>query len=592
MLSCRIPRLWGRISSLESLKQPVHLRSPVLWRYNATSCAEKPFYITTPIFYPNARPHIGHLHTLVMADIIARFQRILNPSRPVVFLTGTDEHGLKMQRTAQEKGVSPLEWCDIISSEFRKLGERADITGTMFMRTTQQRHRETVQHVWRALVDQGLIYKDTYEGYYSTTDECFYPSSRISPHPTLPHSKISTETGSAVEWSSEVNYKFRLSKFRDALLEHYTRAAEWNAKKEDGVISRGVHPDVYQDEVIKYLTEPLEDLSISRPRERLEWGIQVPGDPTQTVYVWFDALLVYLSGVGYPSVGTTAWPPDVQVVGKDIVRFHAIYLPAILKALSLPLPKTLLTHAHWTASQKKMSKSLGNVADPIQAMDDYGTDIVRFYLARVGGRWKTDVDWSEEQLSKYADEIRNLLGNYFLRITSKALKDRAIKAFPSTPDPTFRHLFIREFSPDLSEPSAVKDATSMPSTNEDFVPYLDSVGCAVSKHLKNLEVAEALEAIMTLLRQANFVLTNLKPWSDEHPPTVALSCYFTALETLRISGILLQPFTPRTAKRLLDELGVPVEERTVECARVGKGSFSPEAALDLTGVKLFPRRGS
>lgn len=174
----------------------------------------------------------------------------------------------------------------------------------------------------RALAEQGLIYKDTYEGYYSTTDECFYPSSRITSHPTRPNTKLAVETGSAVEWSSEVNYKFRLSKFREVLLAHYSAAAELNAKAKNGLASRGVHPDVYQNTVIQDLkTESLEDLSISRPRDRIGWGIPVPGDPCQTVYVWFDALLVYLSGVGYPSAGTTAWPPDVQVVGKDIVRY-------------------------------------------------------------------------------------------------------------------------------------------------------------------------------------------------------------------------------------------------------------------------------
>ena len=173
----------------------------------------------------------------------------------------------------------------------------------------------------RALADQGLIYKDTYEGYYSTTDECFYPSSRVTSHPTRPNTKISTETGSVVEWSSEVNYKLRLSKFREDLIAHYTSAAERNAKAEQGRASRGVHPNVYHNAVMQDLAAPLEDLSISRPRERIGWGVPVPGDESQTVYVWFDALLVYLSGVGYPSAGTTVWPPDVQVVGKDIVRY-------------------------------------------------------------------------------------------------------------------------------------------------------------------------------------------------------------------------------------------------------------------------------
>ncbi|KIJ62562.1 hypothetical protein HYDPIDRAFT_135631 [Hydnomerulius pinastri MD-312] len=594
MFFCRNLRPRGHVSALVLSRPAANHRPQLPRRYNATTSTEKPFYITTPIFYPNARPHIGHLHSLVTADIIARFQRTLNPSRPVVFLTGTDEHGLKMQQTAQAKGVSPLEWCDIISSEFRKLGERADISGTMFMRTTQQRHRETVEHVWRALAAQGLIYKDTYEGYYSTTDECFYPPSRVAPHSTLPNTKISTETGAIVEWSSEVNYKFRLSKFRESLLAHYTADAELNEKAEEGLTSRGVHPSVYQDAVIQDLKmESLEDLSISRPRERIGWGIPVPEDPKQTVYVWFDALLVYLSGVGYPSAGTTAWPPDVQVVGKDIVRFHALYLPAILQALNLPMPKTLLSHAHWTANQKKMSKSIGNVADPIKAMDDYGVDTVRFYLARVGGRFRDDVDWSEEQLRKHADEIRNLLGNYFLRITSKAIKKRVCEAHSASNEAhtTFQSLLAQQLtSIDLSKPAAITSAVDLdackPTTNEDILVLLHNLGGLVSGHMQNLEVADALHAIIMILRHANAVFTNLAPWSTTHTPDSVLSCYLTGLETLRISGILLQPFTPRTAEKLLDGLGVPVGERSVEYARVGRGSVSGEG-IDVVGVKLF-----
>ncbi|KAG9315949.1 tRNA synthetases class I (M)-domain-containing protein [Chiua virens] len=560
---------------------------------NAAPTTGKPFYVTTPIFYPNARPHIGHLYTLVTADIIARFQRILNPARPVVFLTGTDEHGLKMQQAAEAKGVSPLEWCDTISAEFRKLGERANISGTMFMRTTQQRHRDTVEYVWRALVDRGLIYKDTYQGYYSTTDECFYPSSRVTSHPTRPDSKISTETGSVVEWSSEVNYKFKLSMFRDVLLAHYSAAAELNTKGENGLVSRGVHPDLYQNTVIHDLkTESLEDLSISRPRERIGWGVPVPEDSSQTVYVWFDALLVYLSGVGYPSAETTAWPPDVQVVGKDIVRFHAVYLPAILQAMSLPLPKTLLTHAHWTAGQKKMSKSLGNVADPLSAMEDFGVDPVRFYLARVGGRFRDDVDWSEEQLRKHADEIRNSLGNYFLRVTSNAIKRRAAKVMSASPNRLeFRKYLSLQF-PNLcfsggSTTSSWDLENCKVSTNEELLILLDGLGARVSRSMRNLDVADALHAIVLILRHANALLTNLEPWSNVHPPDVALSCYLTALETLRITGILLQPFIPHTSEKLLDGLGISADERSVEYARVGKGEIRGGLAMDVKGFKLF-----
>ncbi|KAF8547451.1 hypothetical protein OG21DRAFT_1517356 [Imleria badia] len=581
MLTCRGLRLRIRSSFSRPVVRPVR-------RYNATQSTEKPFYVTTPIFYPNARPHIGHLHSLVTADIIARFQRILNPARPVVFLTGTDEHGLKMQQAAQAKGVDPLAWCDTISAAFRTLGERANISGTVFMRTTQRQHRDTVEHVWRALADRGLIYKDAYEGYYSTTDECFYPSSRVTSHPTLPNTKISTETGSVVEWSSEVNYKLRLSQFREVLLAHYTSAAARNAMAEDGHASRGVHPEVYQNAVMQDLkTELLEDLSISRPRERIGWGIPVPRDPSQTVYVWFDALLVYLSGVGYPAAGTGAWPPDVQVVGKDIVRFHAIYLPAILSAMNLAMPKTLLTHAHWTAGQKKMSKSLGNVADPMAAMDEFGVDTVRFYLARVGGRFRDDVDWSEEQLRKHADEIRNSLGNYFLRVTSNVIKSRAAKVMI---DPlSFRDVFSRQF-PNMDVSGSWTDLeTCKLSTNEELLALLDGLGPRVECAMKNLEVADALHTIVLVLRHANALLTTLEPWSDVHPPDIALSCYLAALETLRITGILLQPFVPHTSERLLDALDISADERSVAYARVAKGQVGGSLVMDVKGVKLFDK---
>lgn len=595
MFSCRkLHPTPGYVLTPTLLSFTVHLRSRLACRYNSTDNAAKPFYITTPIFYPNARPHIGHLYTLVTADVIARFQRILHPSRPVVFLTGTDEHGLKIQQTAQEKETSPLEWCNTISLEFRKLAQRASISSTLFMRTTQKRHKEVVKSIWSLLVAQGLIYRGAYEGYYSMTDECFYPQSRVSPHPTLQNTMIATETGSIVEWYREVNFKFRLSSFREALLAHYTNAAALNAQIEDSIVTRGVHPDIHQISAIRDLeSEPLEDLSVSRPRERIGWGIAVPDDPTQTVYVWFDALLVYLSGVGYPESGS-AWPPDVQVVGKDIVRFHAVYLPAILKALNLPIPKTLLAHAHWTTKQRKMSKSLGNVTDPIQVMDDFGEDAVRFYLARVGGRWKDDIDWSEEQLHKYTAEIRNLLGNYFLRVTSKAIKDRVTEALAAAQDVSLQNLLSQWSKVYFSngEGRLVDMAPDVPYTVQEFLPLLDNLGNVVSGYMKNLEVAESLHSIVQILQHANSLLTNLAPWSDAHPPATALWCYLSALETLRIAGILLQPFVPRTAEMLLETLGIPRSERSMYYARIGSGSVGGGNILEVKGVKLFmmPRK--
>jgi len=246
--------------------------------------------------------------------------------------------------------------------------------------------------VQRKLDAKGYIYKGQYSGWYSITDECFYTDSQVV---KKQDQTVSAETGSVVEWTSEENYLFRLSAFRDDLLKYYSSN------------KKSVYPDQYRQDVLQVLgqdnpTFSLADISISRPRSRLEWGVQVPEDPTQTVYVWFDALLIYLTGSGYPwSTGVgreTGWPADVQVIGKDILKFHAVYLPAIILALSsspstskIPLAQTILTHAHWTSSQKKMSKSLGNVADPLEAMDKWGVDVVRFYLMRIGGKWADDV---------------------------------------------------------------------------------------------------------------------------------------------------------------------------------------------------------
>lgn len=256
------------------------------------------------------------------------------------------------------------------------------------MRTTSEEHHRAVETVWRDLYAKGYIYKGQYSGWYSVTDECFYTDAQVDKE-----QGISLETGAVVEWCAEENYMFRLSALREGLLTHYTAHTE------------SVYPPQYRDQVLGMLTDgTLEDISISRPRARLAWGVQVPDDPAQTVYVWFDALLIYLTGAGYPWKSSDAmreggWPADMQVIGKDILRFHAVYLPAILLALGdIPLAKTLLTHAHWTASNKKMSKSLGNVADPLEAIEKYGIDSVRFYLMRTGGRWRTDV--GEFQFSK------------------------------------------------------------------------------------------------------------------------------------------------------------------------------------------------
>ncbi|KAG6861487.1 hypothetical protein C0995_015914 [Termitomyces sp. Mi166 len=493
----------------------------------------RPYYITTPIFYPNADPHIGHLYSLVIADVFARYRRILEPNRPVKFLAGTDEHGLKIQKAAQAKGMPPAEFCDMLSSRFRRLAEKAQVSNTVFMRTTLPEHHNTVESVWKALMEKGLIYTATYSGWYSITDECFYTDAQIIEDPTK--GMISRETGSVVEQHTEVNYMFRLSAFNESLLAHY-RSGEH------------VFPPQQNTFTVHTLEQsPLEDLSVSRPSSRLSWGIPVPGDPAQTIYVWFDALLVYLSGIGHPWDGDkglkAGWPVDLQIIGKDILRFHAFYLPAILQALGLPLQDRLLTHAHWTVDQQKMSKSVGNVADPFEAIEEFGVDVVRFYLSRVGGRFRDDTDWSRTQLEKHDREIQSQLGNLLMRITSAKIAKRA-----DTVPPVAISCICAELQ-DESPILTLLDATkSMPSK--------------VHSLMEQLELGEALDEIMEVLRVANKTITDVAPWNKNTAPADVFACRGASLEALRVVGICLQPFMPGVSGRLLDALNVPSEERT------------------------------
>ncbi|KAJ3513152.1 hypothetical protein NLJ89_g3113 [Agrocybe chaxingu] len=480
--------------------------------------------------------------------------------------------------------------------------------------------------IQRKLNEKGFIYKGKYAGWYSITDECFYTDAQVTTDPSGTQ-KISVETGAVVEWTSEENFMFRLSAFRDALRNHYTSN------------HRSVQPSQYRDDVLRMLgAEVLEDISISRPRSRLEWGVQVPDDPSQTVYVWFDALLIYLTGAGYP--GKSFWPADLQVIGKDILRFHAIYLPAILLGLStpqpytpvssqvlvpqtptMPLARTLLSHAHWTSGQKKMSKSLGNVADPLEAMDEWGVDVVRYYMMRIGGKWRDDAgedvpfhalfysfdrvaDWSTEQLEKHHNEIQSLLGNYFLRITSKPLRAIVEKASPDINEclsAAAQGLLI----PPIETPKEGRDR----DTNTALLRDVFDLPPKIHACMNSFEAGKALEHIVEVLSQANLVLTTNAPWvapkSDDtaeikRHANFALGTRVVGLETLRVVAGCLEPFMPDISKKVLDALGV--EGGVLRLDAVANGDLSGEGRLNefwtrwrgadpIQSIKLFgPRR--
>ncbi|KZT70256.1 hypothetical protein DAEQUDRAFT_810717 [Daedalea quercina L-15889] len=547
---------------IRSLRRvPPLLRQPSRLSSTSTSNDVKPYYITTPIFYPNSVPHIGHLYSLVIADIFARYARLRCPDRPVHFTTGTDEHGLKIRKAAEAQGMEPLAFCDMLSEHFKKLVEKANISSTKFSRTTSREHCDAVQYLWRQLDSKGLLYKDRHSGWYSVSDECFYPELQIAKVVDAAGKEqyVSTESGSAVEWMEEENYKFRLSAFQQVLEAHY--AANKDA----------IHPPQRHEGILQRLRLfPLQDLSVSRPRSRLTWGVPVPDDDEHTIYVWIDALTVYLSSIGFPwrnsnDMLSNGWPSDIQVIGKDILRFHAIYFPAMLSALGLPLPRKLLAHSHWTMDHRKMSKSLGNVVDPIAAIDEYGVDVVRYYLAEVGGKFKDDVDWSPALVEARRTEITSLLGNLLARTISKAIRARV--------DPDRRLVYGQD--PSLEGRLLVDILKALPA----------NIDTAISE----LQVADALAHIRVALTAANFLMTESRPWAKSTDPAEAQAVYQLVLDCLRICGVFLQPFMPSKAATLLDALGVPEDCRTWEYTDLTR---SPPCTGVQSGVILFPKAKS
>ncbi|KAG8763948.1 methionyl-tRNA synthetase [Ceratobasidium sp. 423] len=539
---------WGRVST-------PHCLSKTSLRYASTSglasstqvsattgWSLKPYFVTTPIFYPNADPHIGHLYSMVIADILARYSRLRHPLRKVVFSTGTDEHGLKIQQAARNKGLSPEELCDRLSSRFKVLASNSDITYTRFIRTTDEDHELAVKRFWKQLVERGHIYQGKHSGWYSVSDECFYPKSQV-------------------EEVTDSNTAIRPEPYYRAVL--------------DSLIN---------DETAT------QDLSVSRPSFRLPWGIRVPGDQKHSIYVWLDALVNYLTVAGYPD-NTIAWPADVSVIGKDILRFHAIFWPAFLLALDIPPPKTLLTHGHWTKDRQKMSKSRGNVANPFLAMGynedgtpkqrvvvrpeknrgelDIGVDGVRWYMLRAGGTFETDSDWSHNQaLKHYQRELSGSLGNLLSRVTAPKLVAR-----------------LPEVDKTLKPASIVQDIHPEDARLNQLLDQLPSLA---EGYMGQLQIGRVPEAIVECLNEANRHITQLEPWLPTSSTDVVVRAHKYSVETLRIVGILLQPFIPTKADQLLTQLGVSYEDRGWKDVALWKGDPTIGRTSRVTEW-LFPR---
>ncbi|KAF5632820.1 methionyl-tRNA synthetase mitochondrial [Fusarium sp. NRRL 52700] len=542
-------------------------------RSNSTESTgkEKPFYVTTPIFYVNAAPHIGHLYTMVLADVIKRWKQI--SGHEAYLATGTDEHGMKIQQAALKEGLPPKEFCDNNANKFKDLAEHANISHDFFIRTTDQEHKDVVQQFWlllKARAPEGLgIYKGKHEGWYCVSDECFYPEDLVQPSVSPQTGRkmmVSKESGNEVEWISEDTWFFPLSKYKEKLLQFYDENPDW------------IQPAHRMNEVRNWVQDHLEDLSITRPATRLNWGVKDPEDPNNTIYVWVDALVNYLTTSGFGTkwqVGdkdTGIWPADMHIVGKDIIRFHAIYWPALLMAAGLPLPKQILCHNHWTMSNRKMSKSVGNVVNPFFAVQRWGLDALRYFLMK-NGSYKGDSDYSNEYIAAiYEKDLQANVGNLFNRISR--VRNSAwctMEAVEYAKAGRFED--INEILPAGSP--VLPTGPLSPDLNLNFLTLekgLQSRPEEIRLHMTENRVNDALRCIFWLLQDTNRFISETAPWkilkekSDANARTRLNWVIYRAAEALRIAGIFLQPVMPEKATQLLDGLGVKPERRTVEYA--------------------------
>ncbi|KAF3942033.1 hypothetical protein ABW19_dt0201054 [Dactylella cylindrospora] len=548
-------------ASLSQSVYPGRVKASILSaRYYSTPTEEKPYYLTTPIFYVNAAPHIGHLYTSILADVVKRWEEL--KGNKALLCTGTDEYGMKIQQAAARAGMDPKAFCDIGAETFKKLAGAANINYDRFIRTTDSDHKEAVEHFWRVLRERDLIDMKKHSGWYSVSDEAFYPESSVEQvihPPTGQLIVVSKETGKTVEWMSEENYHFKLSQMGPELLKFYQENPNW------------LLPRQRYDFIINEVQRGLEDLSISRPRERLAWGIPVPGDSSQTIYVWLDALINYITFTGYPWApgSQRSWPANLQIIGKDIIRFHCIYWPAFLLSIGIQPPKQILSHAHWTMSHKKMSKSVGNVVDPFHAMDRWGVDTMRFYLCHDGGILN-DGDYSNQEVEdKYTKFLGNQIGSLLTRVCS---------AKYSVEDA----IWTEKKGEKLDLPEDLQEMYTNLRTNT-----LYGLRDRITAKMDVFDFSGALREILAAVGDTHKYMHQTTLWQDDRAPFRGFMLY-PAAEVLRISAILLQPFMPTKAKQLLDLLKVDEEMRTWEQATVG-GDFTYGIGASGTKVRVFPR---
>ena len=480
-----------------------------------------PYYITTAIAYPNGKPHIGHAYEAIAADAIARFHRM--QGRDVRLVTGTDEHGLKMAQTARAAGKEVLEFATEMSNHFREMCARLNVQYDAFCRTTEERHKEASIALWKALEASGDLYLDRYEGWYSVRDEAFYDEKELIAGEG--GEKLSPQ-GTPVEWTVEESWFFRLSKYEKQLLELYETHPEF------------IQPDSRRNEVIQFVRGGLKDLSVSRTS--FDWGVPVPGSPGHVMYVWVDALTTYLTGVGYPdregAEFSRFWPADLHLIGKDIVRFHAVYWPAFLWSAGLPLPKQVFGHGFLLARGEKMSKSLGNVVDPIELADRFGVDALRYFLLREVSFGQDGSYSAEAIVTRCNAELANSFGNLAQRVLSFIAKN------------------LDGGLPEIHGHTAEDNAL--------FEIVFGQMPAQMIAAFNNLALSQAADHWMQAVFACNAYVDAQAPWAlrktDPERMGTVLATLFICIAQLAVA---IQPLIPASTATLLDHMGVPLGVR-------------------------------
>ena len=490
---------------------------------------DKNYYITTPIYYPSAKPHMGHAYSSIIADFFARFKRI--DGYKVYFLTGTDEHGLKIQRAAEKKGVEPLAFCDEISKTFKNLSKTLNLTNNDFIRTTESRHKKSVQYLWEELKKNDDIYLSKYSGWYSVSDEAFYNEDEIE---DLDNKKVAISSKSPVEWVDEESYFFRLSKWEKPLLEFYEKNPNF------------ISPASRKNEVISFVKSGLKDLSVSR--KSFSWGIKVPNDNEHVIYVWLDALTNYISALNYPNKDDELykkfWPASVHLIGKDILRFHAIYWPAFLLAAKIAPPKKVYGHGWILSNEEKMSKSKGNILDPLEIIKQYGLDPLRYYLIKEVS-FGNDGNISQERLEDCINsDLANNFGNLCQRVSAFVIKNC-----------------------DSKVPEKIKFENDDIKILDEYSQNLDKL----RSEIDNQNINYYIDYIVNRLFEANKYFNDQEPWKKKDDKIRLNTIVYTTLEIVRKVTFLLYPIIPQSSLKALKIFNL--EEKDVIFQSIGNNEF-------------------